>query len=76
MEPNQTLQITAEIVKLEENSVSIKATGIKGETVAVSARLVIGKSNLGSQNIDLSPLDEFMRESMRQQFEQLTTELT
>ena len=33
MEPNQTLQITAEILKLEEHSVSIKATGIKGETV-------------------------------------------
>lgn len=76
MEPNQTLQITAEILKLEEHSVSIKATGIKGETVAVSARLVIGKSNLGSQNIDLSPLDEFMRESMRLQLEQLTADLT
>ncbi len=75
MEPNQTLQITAEILKLEEHSVSIKATGIKGETVAVSARLVIGKSNLGSQNIDLSPLDEFMRESMRRQLEQLTADL-
>ena len=76
MEPNQTLQITAEILKLEEHSVSIKAAGIKGETVAVSARLVIGKSNLGSQNIDLSPLDEFMRESMRLQLEQLTADLT
>ena len=75
MEPNQTLQITAEILKLEEHSVSIKATGIKGETVAVSARLVIGKSNLGSQNIDLSPLDEFMRESMRRQLKQLTADL-
>ncbi len=75
MEPNQTLQITAEILKLEDHSVSIKATGIKGETVAVSARLVIGKSNLGSQNIDLSPLDEFMRESMRRQLEQLTADL-
>ncbi len=76
MEPNQTLKITAEILKLEKNSVSIKATGIKGETVAVSARLIIGKTNLGSQNIDLSPLDEFMRESMRLQLEQLTADLT
>ncbi len=75
MEPNQTLQITAEILKLEEHSVSIKATGMKGEIVAVSARLVIGKSNLGAQNIDLSPLDEFMRESMRRQLEQLTADL-
>lgn len=74
MEPDQTLQITAEILKLENESVSIKATGVKGDTVAVSARLVIGKSNLKSKNTDLSSLDEFMRESMRVQFEQLTAE--
>ena len=74
MEPDQTLQITAEILKLENESVSIKATGVKGDTVAVSARLVIGKSNLKSKNTHLSSLDEFMRESMRVQFEQLTAE--
>ena len=76
MEPNQTLKITAEILKLEEHTVSIKAIGNKGDTVAVSARLLIGKSNLGSQNVELSPLDEFMRESMRLQFEQLTADMT
>ena len=74
MEPDQTLQINAEILKLEEESVSIRATGVKNDTVAVSARLVIGKSNLKSKNTDLSPLDEFMRESMRVQFEQLTAD--
>ena len=74
MEPDQTLQINAEILKLEKESVLIKATGIKNDTVAVSARLVIGKSNLKSKNTDLSPLDEFMRESMRVQFEQLTAD--
>lgn len=74
MEPDQTLQINAEILKLEKECVSIKATGIKNDTVAVSARLVIGKSNLKSKNTDLSPLDEFMRESMRVQFDQLTAD--
>lgn len=74
MEPDQTLQITAEFLKHDNESVSIKATGGKGDTVAVSARLVIGKSNLKSKNTDLSSLDEFMRESMRVQFEQLTAE--
>ena len=74
MEPDQTLQITAEIIKFEKVSVSIKAAGVKGGSVAVSARLVIGKSNMKSKNKDLSPLDEFMRESMRVQFEQLTAE--
>ena len=72
MEPEQTLQITAEFIKSEPNSVTIKATGTKGEVVAVSARLIIGKSNLETNDMELSPLDEFMRESMRLQLNQLT----
>jgi len=72
MEPEQTLQITAEILKSEPNSVTIKAVGMKGDVVAVSARLIIGKSNLETNDIELSPLDEFMRESMRLQLTQLT----
>jgi len=75
MEPNQTLVITAEIMKMESNTVSIKASGTKGDTVAVSARLVIGKSNMQSNDSDLQPLDQFLRESMRVQFEQLTADL-
>ena len=75
MEPNQTLVITAEILKMESNTVSIKASGTKGDTVAVSARLVIGKSNMQSNDSDLQPLDQFLRESMRVQFEQLTADL-
>ncbi len=72
MEPEQTLQITAEFIKSEPNSVTIKATGTKGEVVAVSARLIIGKSNLETKDVELSPLDDFMRESMRLQLNQLT----
>jgi len=75
MEPNQTLVITAEIIKMESNTALIKATGTKGETVAVSARLVIGKSNMQSKDSDLEALDQFLRESMRAQLEQLTADL-
>ena len=75
MEPEQTLHITAEILKLETESVSIKASGTKGDAIAVSARLVIAKSNLKSRDLCLAPLDEFMRESMRVQFERLTAEM-
>ena len=74
MEPNETLQITAEILKLEKEKVSIKAIGMKGDIVAVSARLIIGKSNLKTHDTELSPLDEFMRESMRVQLERLTAQ--
>ncbi len=75
MEPEQTLKISAEILKLETNSVAIKASGTKGDSIAVSARLMIAKSKLQSKDGSLAPLDEFMRESMRLQFEQLTADL-
>ncbi len=74
MEPEQTLEITAEILKMESETVSIKATGTKGDTIAVSARLVIGKSNMKSKDPNLEPLDEYMRESMRVRFEQLSSD--
>ncbi len=76
MEPNQTLQITAEITKLESGSVTLKAIGMKGDSMAVSAKLIIGKSSLKSQDSNLIPLDAFMRESMRVRFEQLTQEIS
>ncbi len=76
MEPNQTLQITAEIIKMDLESATLKATGNKGDSVAVSARLIVGKSNLKSRDPSLSPLDEFMKESMRVQLEQLTTAIS
>lgn len=76
MVPNQTLQISAEILKVESGTVSLKASGMKGDSLAVSARLVIGKSNMKSQDENLTPLDAFMRESMRVRFEQLTQKIS
>ncbi len=76
MEPNQTLQISAEILKVESGTVSLKAFGMKGDSLAVSARLVIGKSNMKSQDENLTPLDAFMRESMRVRLEQLTQKIS
>lgn len=71
MQPGQTLVITAEIIKSSKESVTFKATGTKGDGVAVSARLVVHKSNLESSDSNLGALDSFMRESMRQEFEKL-----
>jgi len=71
MSPGQTLTITAEFVKIESDTVTIKAFGTKGETVAVSARLIIGKTSLEKSDVELVHLDEFMRESMRERLEQL-----
>ena len=71
MEPGQTLTITAEILKSSEETVTIKAVGTKGDVVAVSARLIIGKTNLEAKDAGLAPLDAFMRASMRERFDKL-----
>jgi 3-hydroxyacyl-[acyl-carrier-protein] dehydratase len=75
MEPNQTLEITAEILKMDDDTVSIKASGTKKDVVAVSARLVISRSNLSSTDVNLEPLDEFMKDAMRTQYEKLIPQL-
>jgi 3-hydroxyacyl-[acyl-carrier-protein] dehydratase len=71
MEPGELLEITAEIVKTTGNLVSIKASGNKGDVVAVSARLTIEKSSLGDDQADLQPLDVFLRHSMRNELNRL-----
>jgi 3-hydroxyacyl-[acyl-carrier-protein] dehydratase len=71
MQPGQTLIITAEIIKISPESVSVKASGTKGEVLAVSARLVIGKENLGTKDPSLEPLDVFMRQTMRDNLKKL-----
>ncbi len=72
MQPGQMLEVTAEILKIEDDIVSIKASGRKGEINTVTARLLIGKSNLEDARSDLAPLDAFLRQSMREEMSRLT----
>jgi 3-hydroxyacyl-[acyl-carrier-protein] dehydratase len=71
MEPGQLLTVTAEIIKSENNSVTLKASGQRGDVVAVSGRLILGKRNLGNEGEQLAALDEYSRDSMRTEFERL-----
>jgi 3-hydroxyacyl-[acyl-carrier-protein] dehydratase len=71
MEPGQLLTVTAEIIKSENDSVTLKASGNRGDVVAVSGRLILGKKNLGNAGEQLSSLDEYSRDSMRKEFEKL-----
>ncbi|MEI8212297.1 MAG: 3-hydroxyacyl-ACP dehydratase FabZ family protein [Planctomycetota bacterium] len=76
MEPGHTLTVVAEIIKSEGDSVTIKGSGSRGETVAVSGRLIITKSSLGRDGDQLSSLDEYLRDSMRREFEKLVATST
>jgi len=71
MQPGQVLTIVAELVKSDESSFTIKASGNRGDVVAVSGRLILGKRNLEDQNGALSSLDEYVRNEMRKEFEKL-----
>jgi len=72
MQPGQVLTVTVEWDKADDQSVKVKATGMRGDVVAVSGRLVIGKKNLGNaEDPQLLAADEFARSTMRQEIEQL-----
>lgn len=71
MEPGQVLTVTAEIVKSDDTSVTIKASGTRGDVVAVSGRLILGKSNLGAQGTQLAALDEYSRDAMKKELARL-----
>jgi 3-hydroxyacyl-[acyl-carrier-protein] dehydratase len=71
MEPGHVLTVTAEIIKMDEESATIKASGTRENVVAVSGRLILGKSNLEARDEKLAALDVYMRDSMRKEFEKL-----
>jgi 3-hydroxyacyl-[acyl-carrier-protein] dehydratase len=71
MEPGQILTIVAEIVKSEGDSVTVKASGNRGDVVAVSGRLILGKKNLADTDPELASQDEFSRDAMHQEFQKL-----
>ncbi len=76
MEPGNVLEVSAEIFKVDSHSATIKASGSRGDVIAVSGRLVIAKSSLGDHGNDqMTALDEFMRDGMRQEFNRLTATL-
>jgi len=71
MEPGNTLVISVEIIKNEGDRVSLKASGTKGDSTAVSARLVVRKSRLSDTRPELAHLDRFIANQPRHELEKL-----
>lgn len=69
MEPGNKLNIEVELVKNEADRVSLKATGTKGDSVAVSARLVVRKSRLSDEHPELAHLDRYIANRPRKELE-------
>lgn len=75
VQPGQTLEVLAEIIKRDGDLVSLKASGAKGAVVAVSARITVrmGKPSISGPQSDGA--ESFVGFSIRQQWESLAAGL-
>jgi 3-hydroxyacyl-[acyl-carrier-protein] dehydratase len=71
VEPGETLQVEAEILKREPQIHLIKTQGTVNGQVAVGGRLVLERFRLADQQRERSTHDPFIARCMRREFEQL-----
>jgi 3-hydroxyacyl-[acyl-carrier-protein] dehydratase len=71
VEPGQVLTVTSEILKEEGPLVTFKAQGEVNGRTAVTARLVLERSNLGDSDPSRADLDPYVRRRQREQFQLL-----
>ncbi|WP_425614680.1 3-hydroxyacyl-ACP dehydratase FabZ family protein [Anatilimnocola sp. NA78] len=71
VEPGKELVVTAELLKQDETSATIKAQGTIDGNVAVSARLVLEKFNIGDRFPARAQSDHYLRQWMRKVFQRL-----
>lgn len=69
--PGQLLTVTAEIIKQEDLLTTLKTQGVVGESVAVSARLVLEKFDLAQRYPRRAATDAYTRREMRRLFDLL-----
>ncbi len=66
VEPGQTLEVTAEIVKQDERETTLKTRGMVGGRTTVLARLVLERYNLAEANPERGDRDERIKRHLRQ----------
>jgi 3-hydroxyacyl-[acyl-carrier-protein] dehydratase len=71
VQPGQVLAIEATIIKEEGLLTTFKAQGVVGDKVAVSARLVLERSQLAVADPRMVPIDHYARRRMREIFQLL-----
>jgi 3-hydroxyacyl-[acyl-carrier-protein] dehydratase len=69
--PGKELVVTAELLKQDEKSATLKTQGTTGGNVAVSARLVLEKFNMRERFPKRADCDPYMRKWMKGVFDQL-----
>ena len=76
VEPGQLLTVTAEIIKQDEQTTTLKTRGVVDDTVAVSARLILERFNLADRYPERSAMDPHIRRRLREEFELLFSPTT
>lgn len=71
MEPGDTLTIQVELLKNDKETASLKASATKGDSTAVSARLVVSKSRVSDGKPELASLDRFIASEPKKLYERL-----
>ena len=66
--PGQTLTIKANILKQDETTTTLKATGEVDGNVAVSSKLLLERFNIKDRRPDRQSLDAYSIRKLRQQF--------
>lgn len=70
--PGEELVVTAELLKQDKTSVTLKTQATKGGNVAVSARLVLEKFNVVDRLPGQAHTDVYIRRKMKDVFDRLT----
>ena len=71
VEPGQLLTVTAEIIKQDQTTTTLKAQGTVHQAVAVSARLILERFHLADRFAQQTAGDEYARRCLREEFELL-----
>jgi 3-hydroxyacyl-[acyl-carrier-protein] dehydratase len=74
VEPGQLLTVTAEIIDQTEHETRLKTQGTVEGHVAVSARLVLERTNQADADPTKAPLDAYTRRAMRELYQMLHPE--
>jgi 3-hydroxyacyl-[acyl-carrier-protein] dehydratase len=64
--PGQVLTVTAEILKEDKSEVQLKTQGYLGDDVAVSARLVLERTNLADKDPSQAVTDILVKRQLRE----------
>jgi len=68
VEPGQTLTVSAEIFRQDENETRLKVRGSVNGHVTVNGRLVLARYNLADDNPSRAGIDEAIRKDLRKTF--------